>query len=396
MTRIAIIADDLTGAADAAVAFAKRGHSSRVLLDQGYSAGVDVVALTTESRNLPPAAAAERVRRVAHHVYGTPLLYKKIDSTLRGNLTAELFSLMEAFDLARALIAPAFPAQGRTTVLGRQLIHGQPLEKTDFAGQVTTSNVREIFLRARDARPVRLIPLSDVRRGSAHLAGLLIDRPAGIVIADAETDDDMTAIAGAVLAGGLRLVCGSAGLCHALAGQIPAGQERSNNSMPVRSGPTLTVAGSLHAATIAQFEAARAAGIVVVEPVNFGTYAVDPLIEQVIDLLEAGQDVILASHRIDNAIPSELTISDRLARFTARVLKRGRVGGLILTGGDVAWSICYELGARAIDLFGEVQPGIPYGVLRGGAADNLPVVTKAGGFGDEDAIVSAIRFLRGE
>lgn len=396
MTRIAIIADDLTGAADAAVAFATAGHSSRVLLDPGYSAGVDVVALTTESRHLPPAVAAERVRRVVHHVYGTPLLYKKIDSTLRGNVAAELFALMNAFELARALVAPAFPAQGRATVNGRQLIDGQPLEQTDFAGQIVTSNLREMFLRARDARPVRLVALPDVRHGTAHLAERLADRRAAIVIADAETDEDMAAIAESALASGIRLLCGSAGLCHALARLMPAGRVSAFNVPGVRSGPSLTVAGSLHAATIGQIEAARDAGIIVIEPVNFGTYTVDPLIEEVIDLLEHGKDVFLASHLIDNAIPSELTIADRLARFTARVLKRGRVGGLILTGGEVAWSTCDALGARAIDLFGEVLPGIPYGVLRGGTADNLPVVTKAGGFGDVDAIIRAIRFLRGE
>ena len=161
------------------------------------------------------------------------------------------------------------------------------------------------------------------------------------------------------------------------------------------SGPILTIAGSIHATTIAQVEAARAAGMTVIEPVDFGIYAIEPLIDQAAEQLEKKKDVILASHQIDASTPSELTISDRLSLFTYRLLKRVPAGGLVLTGGDVASAVCRELGVRAIDLFGEVQPGIPYGVLRSLGADNLPVVTKAGGFGDADALVKAIEFLRG-
>ncbi|MGA7669628.1 MAG: four-carbon acid sugar kinase family protein [Nitrolancea sp.] len=396
MTRIAIIADDLTGAADAAVAFANRGHSSRVLLDPGFTTGVDVIAVTTESRHLPPSIAADRVRAMAHHLYGTPLLYKKIDSTLRGNLTAELFALMEAFEVQRALVAPAFPAQGRTTVRGRQFINGEPLEQSDFRAQVPTSNLREIFLRAHDARPVGLILLSDVRRGASRVNELLTARSTGIMIADAETDTDLATIARAVLSSGLRLICGSAGLCHPLAQQIQTGHDTAANPPIQAGGPIITIAGSLHTATIKQIERARAAGIAVIEPVNFATRAIDVIVEQAATQVENGQDVVIASHLVDDSTPSDLAVSDRLARLADRLLRRVQAGGLVLTGGDVASATCRELGIRAIDLFGEVQPGIPYGVLRGGGADMMPVVTKAGGFGDADAIVTSIRFLKGE
>ncbi len=396
MTRLAIIADDLTGAADAAVAFANRGHSSRVLLDPGFTSGVDVIAVTTESRHLPPGMAAERVRAMAHHLYGTPLLYKKIDSTLRGNLTTELFALMEAFEVQRALVAPAFPAQGRTTVRGRQLLNGEPLEQTDFRTQVPTSNLREIFLRAHDARPVGLILLSDVRRGASRINELLSARSSGIMIADAETDTDLATVARAVLGSKLRLICGSAGLCHPLAQQIQTGQDTSANPPLKAQGPIVAIAGSLHRATINQIEAARSAGYAIIEPVNFATRAIHTIVEDTVKLIERGQDVVIASHMVDDSTPSDLAVSDRLARLADRLLRQVRAGGLVLTGGDVASATCRELGIRAIDLFGEVQPGIPYGALRGGGADMLPVVTKAGGFGDANAIVASIRFLKGE
>lgn len=393
MARIAIIADDLTGAADAAVAFANQGHSSRVLLDPSYNADVDIIAVTTESRHLPPALSAERVRELTHHLYGTPILYKKIDSTLRGNIAHELLALMEGFEESRALVAPAFPAQGRTTVYGRQMIDGWPLEETDFGSQIATSSLREIFLRARGARPVRLITLADVRQGTDRLVDLLINRPASIHVADAETDDDMSGIAEAALASNLRLLCGSAGLCHALARIMPPNGTPEELKRSCEARPILTIAGSLHTATINQIDAARRAGIPVIEPVNLVTRAIGPLIDRGVELLNSGQNVVLATHQVDDSAPSDLTIADRLARIADRILKRAEIGGLVLTGGDVASAVCRHLGSRAIDLLGEVQPGIPYGVLRGGGADELPVVTKAGGFGANDAIVDAIGFL---
>ncbi len=396
MTRIAVIADDLTGAADAAVAFAKEGHRSRVLLDVSFDANIDVVAVTTESRHLPPAVAAQRVHNITHHLYGTPLLYKKIDSTLRGNIAHELLALMDGFDAHRALIAPAFPDQGRTTVYGRQLINGEPLEKTDFRSQVATSNLREIFLRMRGTRPVRLLQLSDVRRGPKHLTQLIEAVQSGLMIVDAETDDDLTTIARAARATNIRVISGSAGLCHALARTIHTDHHPPTPDRPLADGPVLTIAGSLHAASIEQVDAAHAAGIPVVEPLNLETRSLNPLVDEVVKLLDEGKDVILASHRADDSAPSDLTIADRLARVVLRVIERSKIGGLVLTGGDVASAVCLVIGARAIDLLGEVEPGIPYGHLRGGGADMIPIVTKAGGFGQPDTLIDTIRFLKAE
>jgi len=66
---------------------------------------------------------------------------------------------------------------------------------------------------------------------------------------------------------------------------------------------------------------------------------------------------------------------------------------MILTGGDVATAVCSKLAAEAIWLGGEVLPAIPWGTLHGGLRPRLPVVTKAGSFGDDSAMVDAVAFL---
>ena len=133
MPQIAIIADDLTGAADTGARFAQAGLVTIVALSPEASCPEsDVRAISTESRHLAQdqavtmaRLAAERVR-VACQPDEVAWAYKKIDSTLRGHPGLELAAVMEVLDLERVLVAPAFPAQGRTTVGGQQLVDGTP------------------------------------------------------------------------------------------------------------------------------------------------------------------------------------------------------------------------------------------------------------------------------
>jgi len=136
--QVVVIADDLTGAADTGVAFARAGLTTLVYLQPGPFVPADVLVLSTHSRHLTRSEAAglagqaaERTRRVSPG-RGPAWIYKKVDSTMRGHPGAELAAVMGALGVDRALVAPAFPEQGRTTVNGRQLVGGRPLDATPF------------------------------------------------------------------------------------------------------------------------------------------------------------------------------------------------------------------------------------------------------------------------
>jgi uncharacterized protein YgbK (DUF1537 family) len=70
------------------------------------------------------------------------------------------------------------------------------------------------------------------------------------------------------------------------------------------------------------------------------------------------------------------------------------LGGLVLTGGDIARAVLGALGGEALQLGPEVLPGIPLGWPVTGPQAGLPVVTKAGGFGGAEALCDAVRCLR--
>jgi uncharacterized protein YgbK (DUF1537 family) len=394
MARLAIIADDLTGAADAAVAFARHGHPTRVLLDPTFDPSTDIVALTSETRHLASVAAAEQVRQIARHLSGTEWLYKKIDSTLRGNPAAELLALMDAAGETRALVAPAFPAQGRTTFAGRQLLDGVALEETSFGAEITTSSLPHIFHGDDACRSTRLIGLSDVRQGDRRLRTLLADPAPGVIVVDAATETDLDSIAAAALAAGLRLLSGSAGLCHALARLIaPLSTGEVDRVRPIVAGPVLAIAGSQHRTTIAQVESARSSGIVIIEPRGCSPSETARIINASRSFLRINRDHIISSHRIAASAIGDRDVAAWLAQAVERIVEQGLPGGLILTGGEVASAVCGRLHSGAIDLHGEVQPGIPWGILRGGPLDTLPIITKAGGFGDPTTLAAAFAFL---
>ena len=88
-------------------------------------------------------------------------------------------------------------------------------------------------------------------------------------------------------------------------------------------------------------------------------------------------------------------VADALGELCRQIAATIQLGGLVLTGGDIALSSCRHLGAAGFRVVEEVAPGIPAAVLKGGMCDGLPVVTKAGAFGAADALVKAVIWLKG-
>ncbi len=392
MAKVAVIADDLTGAADSGAGFARLGWRVEICLAAAERPEVDVLVLSSESRYLAEGEACARMRQAAEVVSGAGWIYKKIDSTLRGHPAAELAELVNALAGERVLVAPAFPAQGRTTVGGIQRVGGTPLERTAFGGEVKSSDLAVLF--GSCGLPLRRVSLDALRSG---LAAMDFGRQGpALILADAESDDDLSALADLGLGAGLRLFCGSAGLAGALAGRLPtAPLPRVTEPLAPAGGPILGVAGSRNPVTLKQIAAAREAGIGLVE--------IEPDVESswtaarqaAARWLDAGRDVILATGAAPDSPLGARGLADRLAQLALASLGKKAFGGLVLTGGETAMAVLAALGATGLALRGEVQPGIPRATLVGGLRPGLGVVTKAGGFGGADALCLAVQALKG-
>jgi D-threonate/D-erythronate kinase len=328
-----------------------------------------VTVLDTESRDLEPTAARAAARAAAARlVAGRPrVLYKKLDSTLRGPVAAELHGMLEGSGLTRVLVAPAFPAQGRTVVDGIVRVGGRPADETAIAGDVTFPRTGASALAVFGAggpHPVASIPLDTVRQGQAAVRSRL-SRFEGAFLADAETATDLDGLAPAGDGTGV-LVAGSAGLAAALARRLVPDRRIPDGpvEVPRLPGPLLVVAGSAHPVTLAQLARLRARGLDdrrVLSPERAG--GVDDLAGRAETARRLGA---LARERVERA---------------------PRPGTVLLTGGESAAAVCRALGATGLRLDGEVEPGLARGRLLDGPRAGLAVVTKAGGFGDPDTLV---------
>jgi uncharacterized protein YgbK (DUF1537 family) len=402
MPQFVIVADDLTGAADASACFAQAGLDTVIHLSGTTVPDADVLAVSTDSRDLDKTAAAVAVssalsRIVSGQRDAAPRwVYKKMDSALRGHPQDELLAAMEAIGTTRALVAPAFPAEGRTTVGGRQHIDGVPLELSQFRGRDTASNLVALF-ETDHGPPVRLLDLTTLRGTPDALTRLLHDSHC-IVVADAETDDDLMRLAGAADGSRLRLFCGTAGLARQLARSLPLTQNAHPHLKAVRrSGPILIVAGSRHEATARQIEVLRESGVPIVRPeqslIDDPEMRVDGTVAQVAARLAEGRSMVLTTLGLAPSAAGGHVVAARLAQIVAASEVNCRIGGLVLTGGDVAAAVSVALGATAFWLSGEISSGIAWGRLEGGILHGSLVATKAGSFGDDNALLSCIDHL---
>lgn len=415
--KMIVIADDFTGSNDTGVQLAKKGARTEVMLTpaQKPSRRADVLVINTESRAIPAAQAAQAVQQaLAPWCEGTttPLVYKKIDSTFRGNVGAEVTAAMRAANRKLAVIAAAIPAAGRTTRDGLCLVNGTPLLETEFASDpktpIISSRIAELVTLQSDI-PVHEVSLEDVRRG--QLSALLVAFAAEgecMVVVDAVEDRDLSLIAHAICEQEtLPLLVGAAGLANALPVSLFM-QEKQEL-------PVLVVAGSMSEATRRQVDNALCQDRAKVVDIDAARLAsahfeqeIASVVEQACALLSRQHHTILRTSRSveDRQMIDTLCarvgmgrqalgerLSQRLGTITLLIIEQARIGGLFLTGGDIATAVASALGAEGYRIQSEVAPCIPCGTFVNSEIDDLPVITKAGGFGSDSTLCDALYFI---
>ncbi len=384
----AIVADDLTGAADSCANLAKTGRRTAVFFEgEGGGDGFEAIAFDTDSRCAPPDEARRRVLEAGEKARPATIVYKKIDSTLRGNLAVEIAAMMEATGRERAVVAPAFPHAGRATLGGTQLLHGTPVHETDFAARDPKTPVRESHL------PTILFGLGRV--GSLALddladpAGAVRRAVAGnlCVVADATGDAHLRSLVRAVPEPSRVLWVGSAGLASALPPIIHPGNGETALPPPRETygGGVLVVVGSLSEVSRRQLRSLDRSTGAFLASVEDASGLCDAK-----DFLRSGGCVALHSPSGAGDF-SPVEVAGMLAE--AAVGLEGCFESLVLTGGDTALAVARRLGAEGIEIFGEVEPGVPFGSFIG--RKPYPVVTKAGGFGHPATLCDAVEFLSG-
>lgn len=360
-----VTADDRTGAFETAAVLADRSSRSvdvHAWPVEGHELR-DVVVVDLGTRHLTPGDARARVAAATWPVRRG----HKIDSTLRGNWPEELAALVEHRPV---LLVPALPGLGRTCVDGVVLEHGRPVHEgdagSDVRRRITTSRPSDL-LRAAAVRDV--VGLPDVDAAITWLADAR-----GVAVADAADDVTIELLVAAwrdtssdvILAG-----------TSAVVGAAVGDAARPPQPVPPIRPPVLVVCGSVHPVARTQLARAEQVGI-----------PVATLADELTARRLAGSDVLVLATEIpvgDVAEPLAVASATALARGVDFLWRSVEIGALIVIGGDTAAAV---LGPSAVRVHGSVAPGTAWATAPG---IDAPVITRAGGFGGEGALVDLIR-----
>ncbi|GAA4616360.1 four-carbon acid sugar kinase family protein [Saccharopolyspora hordei] len=389
-SRVLVVADDLSGAGDSGVPFALR--EMRTLLALEDIGDAEVFVADTDSRHVAPQTAAERVAAVLRDHADGRVVFKKVDSTLRGNLAAEVGELVAHADGAGVLVCPAAPAMGRTVLGGVVHVNGVPLHHTE-AWAAEPGQPPADIASALEPLTVKHVALAsirgDVRALRERLSALLAE--ADVVVCDAVAECDLHAVVSAGMAAPRQpRWVGAAGLADALAEHLRPGRE-VEPPKPVH-GHALTVVGSASGVAREQAEflaehVPHVRRLPVRNLLDANAAALARMSEQVRDALETGDVVVTVDGPVDPSVARRLNTA--LAEVCAPAASGASL--LVLTGGETARAVLSRRGVTGLRLLNELEPGV---VLARTEPHPGHVITKAGGFGTRETLHRAISAVR--
>lgn len=427
---IGIVADDLTGANDTALQFFIKGSNTEIIFDTDENIqnhpNVGTFALTTESRNIDAKEAAQKVWEGAKKLkenLSVEYFYKKIDSTLRGNIAVETLAMLDAIGYDAAVIAPAFIREGRITIGGYQLLKGVPIERTDAArdsyAPIYDSYIPDILKKQVNESfydSIATIQLNVVAKGAGPITTKLNELVSGgkkLIVIDAVSAIDLEQVVLAISKSQFNILpVGSAGLANALGNVwLPF-----NNSEPVQKIipklPKLILSGSKNSMTTAQINK-----LLLDDDIN-NVYSIDLKLQDILSndsdamaeriIHNFGKDNIVIAHvskiqdetqeekgkekLIDEGITKEMLasmITDYLANIAQKVKKMSECI-LITIGGETSYKCTNAVNCEYLQVVDSILPAISLCMDSNAGF----VVTKSGNMGSITALVDIVNYFK--
>lgn len=407
LVRMVVIADDITGAFDTGVQFAKRNAAVHVLTGEHttqhtFEREADVLVIDAETRHMSAEEAYQETKRLAGLAYahGVTHLYIKTDSGLRGNIAQAFAGAMEAWQCNFAAFAPAYPAMNRLTVDGVQFIDDIPLEQSvygsDLFNPVSASKISNLFMGSA----------LHTKNYAPHATIFPVQEPT-VGIFDVREDADFYDIAHALAQrDSLRVTGGCAAFAAALADYLQIGTG-SRQKMDL-SRPIFTVCGSLNPISLRQLDWEEAHGGTRIhlkgaqllapgylesdEGMNWLQTLLDQLDDRKHMVLDSCDATLLDARPFAQAKAEQMRnrVASRLGEIVARLIELGvdQRYTLFIIGGDTLMGFLQQMQHPEISLLDEVTPGVVLFCFQYQARE-VVMLSKSGGFG-ADALLEEI------
>ena len=423
---VGILADDLTGANDTALQFHIQGANTQILLSNDIEPlnikNTQTWAVSTESRNISQEEAFQAVKSAADMLIqkiNPDYFYKKIDSTLRGNIAVEVLALLDSVNWDAAVIVPAFPQEGRITVGGYHLLKGIPIERTEVArdpySPIFESHLPTLFATQLDEECEDLIGTIDLKtimKGAGPILMKLNELIAGgkkLIIADSVSTVDIEQIALAINKSDYNILpAGTAAFARSLAELWFIDLDNSHIVKTFPELPKLIISGSANPITANQIKTLENSDDIDVLTIsltfdNIKNGVSDALAERIISNLRLKNTVLVHTSQVmqdfdgfsDDSLNAELTraklaamITDYLAELTGRVLSEREVI-LITLGGETSYKCCNAIGANQLQLIDEVVPAIALCMDHNAQW----IVTKSGNLGNANTLIDILKYF---
>lgn len=408
-----IVADDLTGANASGVLLKKIGLSVSSLfrLTGATEHKADVLAYSTASRGLSSEEAFRRVREAFLQLKpGGEFFNKRIDSTLRGNIGAEIDGALAALgDDFTAIVVPAYPGSGRIVANRTMLVNGMLLTESD-AGRdpkmpVASDDVVDLVAQ-QTRHEVRYFSLKDLAQDIGSLAAAVSEaaKAARVLVFDAVRNEDVQKIAKAVLQSGCRVLTVDPGpLTMQFVYEMQVKEKREQKVLLVIGSVTATtkrqIANLLKKRRVFfvdmrvdeffEKERREAETRRVVNKICDAVDAEDVLLLTTTPLSDEGHLDLKATAKALGVTPEDVSriLSDTLAQAAGEILEKScKLEGVYCSGGDITIALLEKLDADGIEVRDEVLPLAVYGRIFGGRLPKLRIVTKGGMIGGDDAI----------
>lgn len=426
--KLAIIADDLTGANDSGVQLAKYGLATSVFLkvDSESLSRNEAVVFDTDSRANDAEVAQSKVESVTEFLLAHQFenIYKKIDSTMRGNIGAEIIGFHNQLKTDFIFIAAAYPKNERTIINGHHYLKGKLLSETEIADDPVTP-VKEshipTLLEQQINEKVGLINLDQLHAGKAAILAYIKElKAAGItfVVVDSKVEEDLQLI--------LEMTkeipysigwVGSAGLANYLPKFLNIEQQQTDLEIINHDKPILTIVGSTNVNSRKQLQLLlneeNVHGIkmdsykAVAHP-EVKKAEMSRVFSEAKQAAKKGMDVVVysAGEKEDIVQAREVgqvngfdykqtsyEIVVMIAGITSVLIEESLFQGVVMTGGDTAKQVSERWNVTGFRLYDELEIGVPISRFIG--IDDIYVITKAGGFGTDTVFIKAIKRLRG-
>ena len=411
MVFTAVIADDITGANDIGIMYAKEGLDTAVysysMLDGSENIENTVSIIDTNSRFLSADEAYRKVYDALKYFKGKGVkqYFNKQCSVFRGNIGAEFDAMLDCLGEENGLVVLGFPDNGRTTVHGIHYVYGVELAASQFSKDpvhpMTESDLVSI-LQKQTKRTVGLISYEAYEQELEEFKAYVQEQKKqyNYLIFDVRDNDDLAYLAQAFQEE--KVLCGSSAIGRYL-GKLYA--ERENR--------ILSIAGSLTGQTKAQIRYMKEHGYPVIELNTYRLFRQDEKKKELERILKeyAGcreenrlvlvcsmheEEQVAETKRIANEYGISNTqvsglVSEMLGEIALHIAQTYHITRYIICGGDTSAAFCNKLSIYGMRIEREIQPGLPSCISLKPPYYHL--VLKSGSFGSESFVEEAMNYI---